>query len=237
DLQGLLRSALMARAARPRQLVGLSDAREGARLFYDEAVRTDPAEHSVRRYLRVLEAFGIPIPDNPEFPMPQGALPADFRSEEFILVAPAARGAGKSLPPAVLEAVCRRLAPHPVVLAGPPGPAPALPHIRNWLGRTSLLELVGLIRAARAVLSVDSAPAHIAAAVGRPLLAIHTWSDPRKVGPFCSSALVWQGGEIREPAAAPGGAARLPDEADAELIARQTLALAGLDSGASREVK
>jgi ADP-heptose:LPS heptosyltransferase len=38
---------------------------------------------------------------------------------------------------------------------------------------------------------------HLAAAIGRPLLSIHTWSDPRKVGPFSENAWIWQGGEIR----------------------------------------
>jgi len=44
---------------------------------------------------------------------------------------------------------------------------------------------------------VDSGPMHLAAALGTPLLSIHTWSDPRSVGPFSEDAWIWQGGEIR----------------------------------------
>uniref|UniRef100_UPI0040471B9C glycosyltransferase family 9 protein n=1 Tax=Cyanobium sp. TaxID=2164130 RepID=UPI0040471B9C len=39
-------------------------------------------------------------------------------------------------------------------------------------GRTSLIELAGACRAARAVVSVDAGPLHIAAAVGTPVLAV-----------------------------------------------------------------
>jgi ADP-heptose:LPS heptosyltransferase len=38
---------------------------------------------------------------------------------------------------------------------------------------------------------------HLAAALGTTLLSIHTWSDPRRVGPFSEKAWIWQGGEIR----------------------------------------
>jgi hypothetical protein len=38
---------------------------------------------------------------------------------------------------------------------------------------------------------------HIAAAINPRMLSIHTWSDPRLVGPFSHDAWIWQGGEIR----------------------------------------
>jgi ADP-heptose:LPS heptosyltransferase len=118
--------------------------------------------------------------------------------EPFVLLHPFSRGQGKSLSPGVLDALCVALAPNRVVLAGGPNPAaPKAPHIINLLGKTNLLELIALTRHAKAMVSVDSGPAHIAAAVGTPLLAIHTWSDPRTVGPFQESAWLWQGGAIR----------------------------------------
>jgi heptosyltransferase I len=44
---------------------------------------------------------------------------------------------------------------------------------------------------------VDSGPMHIAAATNPRMLSIHTWSDPRLVGPFSEDAWIWQGGQIR----------------------------------------
>ena len=57
--------------------------------------------------------------------------------------------------------------------------------------------MIWLLRAADFVVSVDSGPMHIAAAVGAKMLSIHTWSDPRLVGPFSDDAWIWQGGQIR----------------------------------------
>jgi ADP-heptose:LPS heptosyltransferase len=48
-------------------------------------------------------------------------------------------------------------------------------------GRTSLIELAGACRAARAVVSVDAGPLHIAAAVGTPVLAV-VGNDSQGVG-------------------------------------------------------
>jgi ADP-heptose:LPS heptosyltransferase len=67
----------------------------------------------------------------------------------------------------------------------------------DLLGKTNLLELISLLRGAKFVVSVDSGPMHLAAALEVPLLSIHTWSDPRLVGPYSETAWIWQGGEIR----------------------------------------
>lgn len=205
DIQGLLRSGLMAWASRARLRIGLSDAREGARLFCHRLARVVPGEHSVCRYLRLLEPLGIAPPATPEFPLPQGELPPEAPQTPFVLIHPFARGEGKSLDMESLRLLCAALAPWPVVLVG--GAAPWADGVAgvvgswpviNLLGKTSLPRLIGLIRAAACVVSVDSGPAHIAAAVGTPLLAIHTWSDPARVGPFSESAWIWRGGTIRQ---------------------------------------
>jgi hypothetical protein len=37
---------------------------------------------------------------------------------------------------------------------------------------------------------------HIAAAVTSQLVSIHTWSDPRRVGPYNADAWIWKNGEL-----------------------------------------
>ena len=37
---------------------------------------------------------------------------------------------------------------------------------------------------------------HIAAAVNDRLLSIHTWTNPRRVGPYNSDAWIWKHGKI-----------------------------------------
>jgi ADP-heptose:LPS heptosyltransferase len=58
------------------------------------------------------------------------------------------------------------------------------------------LQLIRLIRVARFVISVDSGPMHIAAAVNDRLLSIHTWTNPRRVGPYNTDAWIWKHGTI-----------------------------------------
>ncbi|HWL54737.1 MAG TPA: glycosyltransferase family 9 protein [Chthoniobacteraceae bacterium] len=197
DFQGLLRSAIIGRVCRGGHLVGFAAAREGGRFFYDEAVPLEEggrAIHSVDRYLRLAEAVGAERSSPLEWPLPEGAPPARFEeSAPFILLHPFSRGAGKSLTEAEVVQFCETV-DFPVVIAGRAesgtGEYDRLDHVENLLNHTSLSELIWLIRRARCVVSVDSGPMHIAAALRKPLLAIHTWSDPAKVGPYDPEAWV-----------------------------------------------
>lgn len=199
DLQGLMRSALMARFSGGREIIGLSDAREGASSFYHKSVPTQPGEHAVRRYLRCLSVLGISGPQTCEFPLPPGS---DSGIEPgFIVLHPYARGAGKSMDAALVGAFVKAFqaaSKRPVVIVGVgESSGPPLPGVVDLTGKTSLAELIGILRAARFVVSVDSGPMHLAAAIGVPLLGIHTWTDPRLVGPYGGESWIWQGGEIR----------------------------------------
>ena len=79
----------------------------------------------------------------------------------------------------------------------------------DLLNRTTLPELIWLLRRASYVVSVDSGPMHIASAITPLLVSIHTWSDPAKVGPYHPDAWIWKDGALfqrktpatREPAA------------------------------------
>lgn len=200
DFQGLLRSALICRARGSRPVVGLSDAREGAGAFYDHIVPVEAAAHAVDRYLELPRALGIEIEKRSlEFPLPEGTRPAGLpETGDWIVVHPWSRGAGKALEPAVLQTLCDSLAPHPVVLVGIPGdaPIPRGSHLTDLSNRTTLAELIWLLRRACFNISVDSGPMHIAAAVNASTLGIHTWTDPRKVGPYDPRAWVWKAGQI-----------------------------------------
>jgi len=51
-------------------------------------------------------------------------------------------------------------------------------------GRTTITELIAVLQHARALITTDTGPSHLAAAVGTPVLAIFGPSDHRKTGPF-----------------------------------------------------
>lgn len=203
DFQGLLRSALLAGLCRAKggRIVGLSDAREGARFFYDEAADVSGDAHAVDRYLALIAVLGIKrdAAEPLSWPLPGGDAPAVQLPPRYVLLHPFSRGAGKSLSDEEVAAFCRALAPMPVVLAGHADRrAPALEHVVDLLNRTTLSELIFAIRRATFVVSVDSGPMHIAAALTSRLLSLHTWSDPRKVGPYEPEAWVWKGGMLMQ---------------------------------------
>lgn len=200
DFQGLLRSALICQVRGVKPVIGLSDAREGATFFYKHAVEVNPKDHAVDRYLALVRALGIETPaEGITFPLPQGTRPEGAPlSGTYLLFHPYSRGQGKSLSHEAIQALCDCLAPHPVVLAGKtPDAAPVQgSHVTTLLNRTSLPELLWLIQNAHACVSVDSGPMHMAAAVQDRTLAIHTWSNPRQVGPYNPHAHAWKGGRI-----------------------------------------
>lgn len=198
DFQGLLRSALIGKISRARELLGASDAREGSRFFYDQIARVDRHEHAVDRYLKLATLAGARREGPLRFPLPSGdPLPHFDPYPPFLLLHPFARGRGKSLSDAVVAEFCRTTTADRVVIVGQTRPRVDLPeNCVDLSGQTTLLQLIFLIRHARFIVSVDSGPMHIAAAVTDRLLSIHTWTDPRRVGPYNPEARIWRNGEI-----------------------------------------
>ena len=198
DFQGLLRSALIARISGAKEIYGLSDAREGSRFFYDRVAKVNRRGHAVNRYLKLAECAGATIGESLRWSLPTGdPLPRFDQYPPFILLHPFARGDGKSLSNAVIEEFCSAFAPTRVVVVGQSRRKIDTPgNCIDLTNQTSLLQLIRLIRVARFVVSVDSGPMHIAAAVTDNLLSIHTWTDPRRVGPYNRNAWIWKHGQL-----------------------------------------
>jgi ADP-heptose:LPS heptosyltransferase len=203
DFQGLLRSAWISRQSGARVIMGMSDSREGARFLHHIRVPVKPDIHSVDRYLTLVAACGAttgPV----QFPLPIGNCPETiFKAtlpRDFVLLHPFSRGTNKSMSGAQVKQFCELMAPIGVFVVGS---APVPEHLMqlppsafNLLNQTSLPELIWLMRKAKFTVSVDSGPMHIAAAISSNVLGIHTWSDPRLVGPYPPDAFIWKGGQI-----------------------------------------
>jgi ADP-heptose:LPS heptosyltransferase len=226
DLQGLMRSALFARISGAARVVGLSDAREGARFLHGERAQVDNKAHAVTRYLGVLELLGIPKPERPEFVLPGGRLPAGFSTTApYVVLHPFARGEGKSLNGAMIRAFVQGASESRVVVVGRGNLPEGLPqNLEDWTNRTDLLELTAVLRGASFVVSSDSGPMHLAAALHPSrTLAIHLWSDPLKVGPCFPESLVWKNGRVSRVSdldASCRGEGRPPTEAEMEQLGR-----------------
>jgi heptosyltransferase I len=198
DFQGLLRSALIARISRAKKVYGMNDGREGSRLFYSRSAKVNRREHAVERYLKLAELAGAKIGDRLRCPIPTGdPLPRFDDYPPYILLHPFARGENKSLSSKVIEEICHSFAPTRVVVVGKSHRKISPPeNCVDLTNQTSLLQMIRLIRTASFIISVDSGPMHIAAAVTDRLLSIHTWTDPRRVGPYNPDAYIWKRGEI-----------------------------------------
>jgi ADP-heptose:LPS heptosyltransferase len=188
----------MARFSGARRIHCLGDAEITPRLLSHRVVPVIRDEHAVERYLRLVADLGVPIERPLAFPLPAGKQPALVElPERFLLVHPFSRGEGKSIAGADLKRLCEILAPIPIVLVGRASATfQPLPNCTGLLNKTCLSELIWLIRRAHFTLSVDSGPMHIAAAITGRLLGIHTWTNPRIVGPYNPEAWVWKCGAI-----------------------------------------
>ncbi|MGH9312716.1 MAG: glycosyltransferase family 9 protein, partial [Vicinamibacterales bacterium] len=202
DLQGLLKSAVLARASGAPRVVGFSiwHLRERtARPFYSETAAPDEALHVVRKNLALVAALGVPA-ERLEFPLDARESPAlaDVRrvagGGPFALVNPGAAWPNKRWPPdrfGALAAILRhRFGLTPFVLWGP-GEEPlarAVAGASNGTAlvapRTTISDLVELSRAASLMISGDTGPIHIAAAVGAPIVGLYGPTSPARNGPW-----------------------------------------------------
>jgi ADP-heptose:LPS heptosyltransferase len=130
-------------------------------------------------------------------------LPAGFSADEpYVALHPFSRGNRKSMSIPDVRRLCETLAPHRVVLLGRSGmDMPPMPNVVNYLNKTSMAELISMLKHAAWVVSVDSGPVHLAAAFSPRVLSLHTWTDPRKVGPYPGDAWVLKEFKIRRRAA------------------------------------
>lgn len=199
DFQGLLKSAALASLSGARERAGFDRAllREPfAECSYTLRAQTT-RPHVVDRY-RDLAAFvtGATTSGRAEFPLPAGTLRPDLPAD-FILASPQAGWAGKQWPEEHYGSLASRLwADHRIPLAVDcaPGAEACIARIRAHASAGSVLahpstipELIGATRRARAVVGVDSGPLHLAAALARPGVAIFGPTDPIRNGPYGDS--------------------------------------------------
>jgi len=205
DLQGLFKSALLTGLARGKRKVGPAGGREGSRAVLTEpAVPVDANEHAVDRYLRVARALGCNVKGwtgrisvGREETRFVDALVSDLglKGRRLVAVNPMARWPTKLWDPSAFAALVDRVAEEfqtVVVLTGGKADRPVLETIRrsavsrphNLSGRTSLKQLAALYHRCDLLVSTDTGPMHVAAAVGCPVVALFGPTAPWRTGPY-----------------------------------------------------
>lgn len=205
DFQGLLRTAALAWLSGCKDRFGMANARELACLFYTHKVEQDPdCVHLVDYYLKIVRAGGA-ADLRVEFVLPQDTAVVDsvgklltsynIERDNYVVFVPGSTDPDKCWPVERFASLADKIASQfhlSIVAAGTTSEADfierlkSLAHVRvaNFAGRTSLGELIDLLRAARLVVSNDTGPGHIAAALGTPLVLMYSWSNPARIAPY-----------------------------------------------------
>lgn len=205
DLQGLFRTASLGWLSGCPQRFGPVWGREFAHHFYTTAVPPQREYvHVVDYYMKLLEAMGV-SDRRVEFVLPikQGAAAAarallsqhSIEPDGYAVIIPGSAQVSKCWPAERFAALADRIASDhglPVIATGSQAERAMIERIQsladkpiaNLAGRTSLPELAEILRTARLVVSNDTGPGHIAAALGKPLVMMFSWSNPLRVGPY-----------------------------------------------------
>lgn len=201
DLQGLLRTGLMTWATGAPRRVGLSSAREGSRFAYTDLIHDDRDLHAVDRYWRVAQAVGVGAAEK-RFDLARDSAAESWADGEFSsmprpwhVVSLGSRWETKRWPVPHFVSLLMRATDQfggSVIFVGAPNEATLAQQamltltcpVKDLAGKTTLAQLVSILRRADVVLANDSGPLHLAAALGRPVVAPYTCTQVRRHGPY-----------------------------------------------------
>ncbi len=210
DFHGLFKSAVVVLLSGGRRRLGYDSLQEGSGLVLNEKVPEDMTRHAVDRYLDFPRHLGCNV-GKPEFPI--GLRESHLRrvkellvaqsvdtASGFVAISPVAYWETKLWDEVKFAAVCdlivRELG-RPVVFTGesPEGPITRIRERMNTpsaslAGATTLRELAALYREASVLLTTDSGPMHLAAAVGTPVVALFGPTSPERTGPYGEGHIV-----------------------------------------------
>ncbi len=214
DVQGLLRSGMLSLLSGARIRVGFVNAREFARFSYNRPVAI-PGQgiHAVDRYMLLLQELGL-SPSAPDFGLQIPAQAADSvqallrqvdvqDGRSLIVLNPDTRWDTKKWLPERFATLADLLVSElgaDVLFVGGPAEKDTVASIvslcrertANLAGVTDLIQLAALLKQADLMITCDSGPMHLAAAVGTKVLALFGPTDPVRTGPYGSGHRVIQ---------------------------------------------
>lgn len=183
DLQGLFRSGLLTWLTGAPARLGLATAREGSTLFYTETI-LEPPPPAQEKYLEFLRHLGI-RPDPYAFGLNPPPLDVPGLEGKYVVVHPYSRWRTKLWPWRYYQEVAKILPETKFVVVGEGPWFPFFaPNVVDLRGQLPFPRLMAVLANAAAVVSTDSGPAHLAAALGAPTLTLFGATDWRKTRPI-----------------------------------------------------
>ena len=213
DLQGAVRSALIARLAGCRRLIGEDEPRErAARWFFSERIATHGI-HVIEQDVELASAIAgdALAPVEPWLPIdPAAEAWADeiippITNKTAVLITPGAGWGAKRWPIERYAAVAQSLAVLGcrVLINIGPGEESLAEIIANQTGSAAtplactLPQLIALTRRVALAIAGDTGPLHLACALGRPVVGIYGPTDPSRNGPYGTRFIVLRSPESR----------------------------------------
>ncbi len=203
-VQRYLKSALLSIYAGINKRVGYDIAQ--VRSLYTDEIHYDESKHEVERCLALCQGLSpisgfsprISIPDNELKKTREFLFQEKINLENLIVIAPGSVWATKRWVGyrELVELLWERYNADIVLLGSKDDyeicrEISEIEHIHNLAGKTDLLQSSAIIRLARLALTNDSAPAHMAAAVGTPVVAIFGSTVPAfGFAPYSEEAII-----------------------------------------------
>jgi len=205
DLQGLLKSAVLARAVGAQRVIGFprEHLREPiSRIFYSDTPDPGRDPHVIRKNLALMQALGvqdlrITFPLKVPRTVAADTVTARFGQEGFAMINPGAAWPNKRWPPqsfgAVAAEIRERIGVRSLVLWGPGEEDIAARVVSASRGAaelaplTNVVDLFAIARRAKLLVSGDTGPLHIAAAVGTPVVALFGPTFAQRNGPWSTA--------------------------------------------------
>jgi len=208
DFQGLLKSAVWVLLAKGVRKAGFGRGMEHAELSYvvlnEPVPAVDMNQHAIERELLLLKGIGVPttgiryeLPVSSEHASEAAALLRASGIDEqdrVVAINPMARWPTKLWEPAHFAAVADRLEDQGirVVFTGGAQDHSSIDEICRLMrskscrldGRTNLKTLASIFRRTQVLLTTDSGPMHLAAAVGTAVVALFGPTAPWRTGPY-----------------------------------------------------
>lgn len=207
QMQVALRASVAGRMVRARHRIGFDRARsrDGHGLFINRRIAPHARPHVLDGFVDFLAALDIPVPElRWDLPIPDAA--RAFAREHLAAASPILainpctsarlmnwRNWSAERYAAVIDHAWHTHGLRTVLTGGPAAAEQEMARaitrhaeidVINLVGQTSPKQLAAVLAQARAAIAPDTGPAHIANAVGTPVIGLYATSNPERTGPY-----------------------------------------------------
>jgi ADP-heptose:LPS heptosyltransferase len=203
DLQGLLRSAVVARASGAKIISGVAGMKEGSGLLvkapphaaYENGVKINATLRNIKAVEHITKksfkpAVSLHVPNKAQKNSDE-ILKSNNITGKFIAFIPFARGKAKTWPlmhyEILFDIINKNMPEYKIVVLGSEkdfGAFEKTSYVTDLCGKTDILTLAGVLKKSAAATGADTGPMHLASSLGCPSVFIFGGSDVSETAPL-----------------------------------------------------